>query len=259
MNKKENIEIKTETITQGPFRTFLKNIQIVKTVVENLNAQYERDRFVVSELQKENDQALLLDAGCGSQRYRKYCSNLKYKSQDFGEYIVDQRKSLGTSGVGGNQGYEYGPLDYKGDIWDIQESDEHFDVILCSEVFEHIPYPIETIKEFSRILKPGGKLILTAPNACLRHMDPYFYYSGFTDNWYEKILEENNFDIKLIDTVRDYYRYMAVEVARTIATHSILIKILLLPTFFYYYLKRKTDISKSTHCTGYHVVAIKNV
>ena len=40
-----------------------------------------------------------------------------------------------------------------GDIWDIKEKNNVFDAILCTEVFEHIPYPNETIKEFSRLLK----------------------------------------------------------------------------------------------------------
>lgn len=53
-------------------------------------------------------------------------------------------------------GYNYGLLDYVGDIWDINEVDDSFDAILCKEVFEHIPYPNETLKEFARLLKSGG-------------------------------------------------------------------------------------------------------
>ncbi len=49
---------------------------------------------------------------------------------------------------------------------------------------------METINEFSRLLKPGGKLILTAPNACLWRKGSYFFYSGFSNNWYKKILED---------------------------------------------------------------------
>ena len=90
-------------------------------------------------------------------------------------------------------------------------------------------------------------------------MDPYFFYTGFSDNWYTKILEENGLEIKILEPVGDYYRYMAVEVARTMATHSILAKILLMPTFLYYYFKKKTDVSRDTLCGGYHVVATKKL
>jgi len=76
---------------------------------------------------------------------------------------------------------------------EVGEKDGFFDAILCTEVFEHIPFPIETTKEFARLLKPGGKLILTAPANCLRHMDPYFFYSGFSDRFFEKILGDAGF------------------------------------------------------------------
>lgn len=118
--------------------------------------------------------------------------------------------------------YSYGKLDYVGDIWQIEESAEAFDTILCTEVLEHIPYPVETIKEFRRLLKPHGILILTAPSNCLRHMDPYFYYSGFSDRWFKKILPENNFEIQKLEAIGDYYRWLMVEMFRTAKTHSFL-------------------------------------
>jgi 2-polyprenyl-3-methyl-5-hydroxy-6-metoxy-1,4-benzoquinol methylase len=40
-----------------------------------------------------------------------------------------------------------------------------FDAIVAGEIFEHIlNHPLGVLKEFSRILKPRGKLILTTPN-----------------------------------------------------------------------------------------------
>ena len=138
--------------------------------------------------------------------------------------------------------YNYGELDYKGDIWNINEVDNYFDNIICTEVFEHIPYPIETVKEFSRLLKPGGKLILTAPSNCLRHMDPYFFYTGFSDNWFDKILKEYDFKLKKIEIVGDYYSWMKVEIYRTMSNHSLLSKILLFPTFLFFKSMKKTQM-----------------
>ena len=87
-------------------------------------------------------------------------------------------------------------------------------------------------------------------------MDPYFFYTGFSDNWYKKTLEDAGLDIKVLDPVGDYYRYMAVEIARTMAAHSVFAKIALFPAFVYYYMK-KTQLSIDTLCGGYHVVAVK--
>jgi SAM-dependent methyltransferase len=167
------------------------------------------------------------------------------------------KRCIDGDGVGGKEGYQYGPLDYVGNVWEINESDGAFDAILCTEVLEHIPYPNETIKELSRLLKRNGKLILTAPSNCLRHMDPYFFYSGFSDRWYETILTNNNLKIELIEVVGDYYSWLSVELARTASSHSILAKILLTPAFFYYYSKKRTIESTNTLCMGYHIVAIR--
>jgi 2-polyprenyl-3-methyl-5-hydroxy-6-metoxy-1,4-benzoquinol methylase len=42
--------------------------------------------------------------------------------------------------------------------------DNEFDLIWCSEVIEHLRDPASTIREFKRILKPAGALVMTTPN-----------------------------------------------------------------------------------------------
>jgi SAM-dependent methyltransferase len=42
--------------------------------------------------------------------------------------------------------------------------DESVDYILCQEGIEHVPDQLKVFEEFSRILKPNGKLALTTPN-----------------------------------------------------------------------------------------------
>jgi SAM-dependent methyltransferase len=237
-------------------KKIIQSLPLFKNLYKNLNNQHERDDFVVNQLKNLSPNALLLDAGCGSQRYRQYCSHLNYKAQDFGQYTNDLKKVIVGDGAGA-EGYQYGALDYVSDIWDIKESNNTFDAILCTEVLEHIPHPIETIKEFSRLLKKEGKLILTAPSNCLRHMDPYFFSTGFTDRWYEKFLQDNGLKLESITAVGDYYRWLAVELARTAKSHSIFAKLALAPAFFYYYNKKKTQASVDTLCMGYHIVARK--
>jgi SAM-dependent methyltransferase len=213
-----------------------------------------RIRWVQDQISRLPKASLLLDAGCGSQQYRRFCAQLNYKAQDFGQYVKDEAGGF-TSGLGGEQGYQYGPLDYVGDIWNIDEQPDSFDAILCTEVFEHIPYPNETLTEFARLLKPGGTLILTCPSNCLRHMDPFFFYSGFSDKYLEHMLEKEGFEIEIMEPVGDYYSWLSVELARSMQHHGLFAKALLFPAFLWYYLKKKTEKSVSTLCMGYHVVA----
>lgn len=49
------------------------------------------------------------------------------------------------------------------DITDINYPDETFDVIYCSHVLEHVPDDIRAIREFHRVLKPNGWIVLLVP------------------------------------------------------------------------------------------------
>lgn len=48
----------------------------------------------------------------------------------------------------------------------IPVKDSTYDVVIASEIFEHLYNPLHFIRETSRILKPGGILILSTPNIC---------------------------------------------------------------------------------------------
>lgn len=43
--------------------------------------------------------------------------------------------------------------------------DESFDLVWCTEVIEHVVNPAFTLGEINRVLKPGGKLLLSTPNS----------------------------------------------------------------------------------------------
>lgn len=50
-----------------------------------------------------------------------------------------------------------------GDILDMPHADGSFDVVLASEILEHVPDDVTAISELVRILAPGGVLAVTVP------------------------------------------------------------------------------------------------
>ena len=105
----------------------------------------------------------------------------------------------------------YGKIDFVSDILNIPVPDKSYDVILCTEVIEHIPDPISAIKEISRILKTDGTLLITAPLQSGLHQEPYHFYGGYTKYWYQKFLTENNFsDINIEPNGSLYTTYFSL-------------------------------------------------
>ena len=142
--------------------------------------EQSRINWVTAVLEKIPAGWVILDAGAGEQQYKKFCTHLKYVSQDFAAYNPvsnEQGLQMGS--------WNYGELDIVSDITNIPRADGSFDAILCTEVFEHIPDPIAALKEFSRLLRPGGVLIITAPFCSMTHFAPFHFATGFNKYFYE--------------------------------------------------------------------------
>jgi len=50
------------------------------------------------------------------------------------------------------------------------------DVVLCTQVIEHIPEPVAVLQEIFRVLRPGGTLILSVPAIFPQHGSPGDYW-----------------------------------------------------------------------------------
>lgn len=178
-------------------------------ITVGLGNEAGREAWLEETLKQVPPGARILDAGAGEQQHKKYCGHLRYVAQDFAQYDGQGDRSGLQTGVWDQSG-----LDIVGDIAAIPEPDESFDAILCVEVFEHIPHPVEALREFSRLLKPGGRLILTAPFCSMTHFAPYHFYTGFTRYFYDHYLPRFGFEIAERQPSGSYFHYMAQEIRR---------------------------------------------
>ena len=71
--------------------------------------------------------------------------------------------------------------DIVGDIYQLPFEDESVEAVLCIEVLEHLAYPQRAVDELFRVLKPGGKLILSTRFVFPIHDAPgdYFRYTKY--------------------------------------------------------------------------------
>ena len=151
----------------------------------------------------------VLDAGAGELQYKRFCAHLDYVSQDFAQY-----DGQGDGVALQTDTWDQSQLDIVSDIANIPEPDASFDAVMCIEVLEHLPDPIRALRELTRLLKPGGTLIITAPFCCLTHFSPYFYYTGYSRYFYEYWLGELGFEIEDMQWNGNYFEYLAQELRR---------------------------------------------
>jgi SAM-dependent methyltransferase len=121
----------------------------------------------------------LVDVGCGAQPYR---SLLPEGMQYVGLDIETAEESFGYATPD--------TIHFDGGRW--PEGTHNADVVLCTEVMEHVPNPRALLKEAFHALKPGGRLLLTVPFAARWHFVPHDYWR-FTPSSLKMLLEEAGF------------------------------------------------------------------
>ena len=135
------------TSTHAPLRSLLRRIL--------LYPEYLHLKVAGRESIPYRGDGRILDVGCGP---GKLLSDLreqgwKVYGVDFSPIAVEYARS------------QHG-LDVRlGDLFQAGYESGFFDVVMFNHSLEHIYNPVETLKEAHRILKPGGLLFISIPNA----------------------------------------------------------------------------------------------
>ncbi|MFI5622602.1 class I SAM-dependent methyltransferase [Nocardioides sp. NPDC051685] len=133
----------------------------------------------------------VLDAGAGRSPYRGLFKHARYEAADFAQ--------LSSA---------YAPLDYVCDITDIPVDDGTFDRVICNQVLEHVPEPEKAVAELYRVLKPGGRIFLSAPLFFAEHQKPYDFFR-YTQFSLRKMFEDTGFEIARMNWLEGYFGTVA--------------------------------------------------
>ena len=153
-------------------------------------------KFIKKAAKETEKGSKILDAGAGEGNWRSFFDHCHYFTQD--------------KGIGESE-WDYSRVDYKSDITDIPCENNQFDVVLLTEVLEHLPEPYLALKELNRILKKGGKIYLTAPSSFQEHEIPHDYYR-YTTYGLKYLLEKSGFNINSIEKRGGYFKYLGFRI-----------------------------------------------
>ncbi len=120
----------------------------------------------------------VLDVGCGKKPYEQLFQATEYIGLEYDS--PENRKKKNAD------------FYYDGHIFPFENNS--FDSLVINQVFEHVFNPDAFLKEVLRVLKPGGKLLMTVPFVWDEHEQPHDYarYSSFGLQF---ILEKHGFNI----------------------------------------------------------------
>jgi 2-polyprenyl-6-hydroxyphenyl methylase/3-demethylubiquinone-9 3-methyltransferase len=99
-----------------------------------------------------------LDAGCGTGTLARWLA-----TERGAEVVALDAAEQMIANAPPSPGVEF----RQGDVTATGLAAGSFDGVVCSSVVEYLDHPEDALREFHRLLKPGGQLVLSVPNASL--------------------------------------------------------------------------------------------
>ena len=132
---------------------------------------------------------VLVDIGCGIKPYKSLFS--PYVSKYIGIDLYDSPH--------GNS-----MIDQVGSAYRTNLASSSCNLILCTEVMEHLEKPHEALKEFYRILKLNGMLIITVPFFWPIHEEPRDFFR-YTKYGLKYLIEQAGFNVIELNALTGYF------------------------------------------------------
>jgi SAM-dependent methyltransferase len=151
------------------------------------------DKFVISNVSERGNETLILDAGAGECRFK---DKLRYA-----QYVA-------VDATYGDQSWDYSKIDVASSLDCLPFESDGFDIIICTQVLEHVREPQRVLEELFRTLKQGGVVLISAPQGWGVHQAPHDYFR-FTRFALSHLLEQAGFEQITITPSGGYFSYLA--------------------------------------------------
>lgn len=159
-----------------------------------------RDSWIARKAAEVPRGSKVLDVSAGAKPYKHLFSHCQYYSHEFSgnSQIVD--------GFRGESSVSLKQHDYGGDVTATTAPSNEFDVVLLTEVLEHVPEPLLAIQELARVAKPGARIFVTSPFTSGSHQQPYHFSSGYSREWYNYAASRYKLRVVSIETQGDFFQ-----------------------------------------------------
>jgi ubiquinone/menaquinone biosynthesis C-methylase UbiE len=131
------------------------------SVAVNINSNFHQRRFnatvaLIKDFTK-GDNIKILDLGCGEGHLTDV---IKKENNSYDVYGLDYAISAIDYAVD-----KFKNIDFiVADAYKPPYEDNYFDVVVCNNIWEHVPDPLSLLSKISRVMKPGGLLIISTPS-----------------------------------------------------------------------------------------------
>lgn len=128
--------------------------------------------------------ARLLDVGCGGAWIAEHFDD--YAGVDVSEEAVAAARERGLDVRRIEPGE---PLPF---------GDAEFDAVVLKDVLEHVPDPVALVLEVKRVLRPGGRVFASSPDAQRWVWDDYTHVRPFTRKAFRLLFADQGFEVERV-------------------------------------------------------------
>jgi SAM-dependent methyltransferase len=134
---------------------------------------YFRNMLIFGELKKFHDIKKILDYGCGTGNMLTFLAQKGYEMTGMDisvpaiEYVKKRIATISTP---------HAVRAFSGTFKTVAVPPRSFDAVWCGEVLEHTPDDVFEVKNFYRVLKPGGRCFVSIPHGVQ-------YWSDIDEYW----------------------------------------------------------------------------